>query len=281
MTAEAIFMLGFGLVFGFLSGFLFWDVTLNTFRKKRLLDEYAAEGVDVAATLCQQRMNYSTEGPNRYHVEYSYPCPEQAPEQSTPCTLPRHYRKEYSHVVRICRSEPHFDASFDVNVLQGYPKSGIPKAFVDRRYSDYNVCIATGLGLEVFFILYICSGLVLLGIFDYDPPLLMVLKAALLFIAIGFPFASMWFGRWKRKVLEEATYTENVPSPRQRDVATTAEPARESFSAIHADAYVERDNFFSGTSNIVPPLVAAAEIYDYGSIVADQDGDFASRTMKE
>lgn len=260
---ERAFEVCFGLIFGILLGVCALECTWNTFKKMWLFDEYELRGVDVPATLLYQKMQRDPDFPRSYHVKYTYPCFEQN-RGIIQCDTTRQYRKEYVQVIRMCRSEPHLSMSFTVKVLPEYPKSGVPKEFVDRgRNRRSNVLISVVLVLEVMCFLYLCSGILLLGVVDFekDPPLLMDLEVSLLFIAIGYPLASMWFLKWKRKVLEEATELQ-IPSFIYQRVATTAEPAREDFSAIHADAHVvESDRLSYGSLDFSPPLVAATEIH--------------------
>lgn len=263
---EAIFAVCFFLVFGVASGVLFWHVTLNRLKKKWLLDEYEARGMDATATLVHQYVRYNTEGGpvDRYHVIFRYPCPFQnlEPTSSTPS-----YQKEYVQNVGLCQSEPRLSASFPVKVLPDYPKSGIPKAFVDSRGYDYNEVMAIAFGMPIMFLLYI-TALPLFAILEFTEIhhfFIMSLGVSISYLVAGYPLARKCFDCWKREILEkESTYRRiEYVSPysyrgqhRGRD-ATTAEPARENYNAIHAYSYVE------GVS--APP-----EAPGYGSIVADQ-----------
>lgn len=112
------------LLFGFGSCVGFLDSTLNTHRKKLLLDQFAAEGSDVTAT----RIDHEA-GTNFDRVYYSY-----RDEHG------REYQKEYDVVLKTCAREPSYHRFFTVKVLNGYPKSGLPEVFVDSRSRDYGIC---------------------------------------------------------------------------------------------------------------------------------------------
>lgn len=186
---SVLFFLFFSLLVELGSGVLLWQAALSTFKMRWLLDEHAARGAGATATLCKQCMTGGGGSPRICNVERIYPCPEQAPEQSTSSSLTRHhYRKECIHVALLCCTEPHFDAPFIVKVLPGYQKLGMPKAFVDSRHGDYSGRRACVEALPLLFALCMSPAMMSMGFLDFEdrPPLLMDLKVALPLVAACF-----------------------------------------------------------------------------------------------
>lgn len=71
-----------------------------------------------------------------------------------------------------------------MKVLPGYPKSGLPKDFVDRRGSFFTTFISAALWLLVIYFLYFWSRAVLLGMFNFKkgPSLLMNFEVSVVFL---------------------------------------------------------------------------------------------------
>lgn len=219
----------------------FLDSTLNTHRKKLLLDQFAAEGSDVTAT----RIDHEA-GTNFDRVYYSY-----RDEHG------REYQKEYDVVLKTCVREPNYHRFFTVKVLNGYPKSGLPEVFVDSRSRDYGICniVIGGLfcsmcigGCPAFF-WFAWSG-------DWSSVSLpLVLSSSAILVLSAIPVAMNRFNEWRNEILKGESY--------HRPNETTAEPVREGRCSAFPEAPVsyahsnaDRVNLFSEGSTAVPVVLA-------------------------
>lgn len=222
-----------------------WDAVLNMPAKKKLLDQYATEGIDVTAFVLQQnvatyRTNF-TATRKKHLIRYAY---KEPPGSDQVCI--RDYVKWHA---TCCAEIEAMAPVFAVKVLPGHPRSGIPKFRVEEREGEYGEMARTAAIVKATLGVTLGSLMFMTSIGDAYTPVFFLLPY-LLFVLLGGLCVPCMFDGWKREILEkvvEQSSAIQLPRLRRREyhyapVATTV--------ILHQEAAQE--------TNI--PLVAATPV---------------------
>lgn len=199
--------------------------SVHSHRKKLLLDQFATEGSDVPATLVCQRIEDSGERLG-YHAYYTY---QSEPGSSTT------YRKEYVYTRTGLNwgNAPVLDRSFGVKLLRGFPRSGVPKLFVDNRSREFGFpeIVTCGILTSVF-----VGGSAAVFCYEWTGESAISLSSVLVasaatsaaFLLLALPVARHRFNKWRNDILEKETSPPiGIDVPDRDRAMATAEPIRE------------------------------------------------------
>jgi len=227
-------LLIFAIPVGWAFAAIGWDAVLNMPAKKKLLDQYATEGVDVIAFVLQQNVTtFRTIATRKKHqIRYAYK--EAGSDQV--------YVRDYVKWHAACGTQIEFVAPiFTVNILSGYPRSGIPKFRVYKREEEYGEIARTAAIMKATFGVFVESLMFAAGIMgDMFTPT-EFLFSLLIFLSLGGLCVPCMFDRWEREILEQVVQESSsiqLPGLRHRQDNYVPIAATE-VTAVHHEASEE------------------------------------------
>jgi hypothetical protein len=180
-------------MFGTLFSTWFLDEAWNWKRKLNLLQEFEEQGEVVTGIVIQQRqvlhsVNLIPTG--RSHViDFQYHVSSGAVNSEDYVRVTGSVAQHYN----IFQDIELFSSPFDVTILPGYPLSGYPTLWVQRRsgyfYPNSGSTLLTFLG-----VIYFANVVAMMGLAN-------VPKNVVMLLLFGVPFADCSFRRWKRRML--------------------------------------------------------------------------------